>query len=312
MAICRVLGLNSATNKHLVARVLPVLCNDPWFRWCHVHKGKIYMTLDYQDLLNAQLEQLRTEGRYRIFADISRSAASYPHATWHAPDGSQQQVVIWCSNDYLGMGQHPVVITAMQRALTEVGAGAGGTRNIAGTAHYHVQLEELLSAWYQKPAALLFSSGYVANESILGSLGRVLPQCVILSDAHNHASMIAGIKASGAAKQIFRHNDVQHLESLLQTLPLEQPKIIAFESVYSMDGDVAPIAEICRLARQYNALTFLDEVHAVGMYGATGSGMAEAHGVLDQVDIIQGTFGKAIGVSGGFMASFSCDRGYSA
>lgn len=254
----------------------------------------------YQQCFAKHLSQLRQQGRYREFMNISRTAGAFPQASLQQLH-NRQEVTVWCSNDYLSMGQHAKVHSAVQLALAQVGAGAGGTRNIAGTSHYHIELEELLADWYHKPAALIFSSGYIANQATLGTLGKMLPNAIFLSDAENHASMIAGIKDSGADKQIFRHNDIEHLEELLQALPLSQPKIIAFESVYSMSGDFAPIAEICALAKRYQAITYLDEVHGVGLYGETGSGLAEQQQAREHVDIIQGTFGKAIGLVGGYI-----------
>lgn len=258
------------------------------------------MAFAYENHWQDLLTDLKKEGRYRSFANLSRQNGSFPYATWQGAKGPQK-VVVWCSNDYLSMGQHPLVIDAMQQALLSVGAGAGGTRNIAGTSHYHVELENLIANWYQKASGLIFSSGYVANEAALGTLARVLGNVVVFSDEQNHASMIAGIKSSGAEKYIFRHNDLEHLEYLLKQQPISRPKIIAFESVYSMQGDIAPIAAICDLAKKYNALTYLDEVHGVGLYGRSGCGVAERDGVLDQVDVVQGTFGKAIGVVGGYV-----------
>ena len=259
------------------------------------------MTINYDHEFQNCVDAVKKEGRYRTFATMERIAGRFPRAKYHAPDGSVREVTIWCSNDYLGMGQHPVVLKAAHEALDACGSGAGGTRNISGTTRYHVELEDSLADLHKKDAALVFSSGYVANQGALGTLARLLPDCVIFSDELNHASMIHGMKESKAEKKIFRHNDVEHLEELLRSVDPKRPKMIAFESVYSMEGDIAPIKEICDLADQYNAMTYLDEVHGVGLYGPRGGGVAEERGLMERIDVIEGTFGKAYGCMGGFI-----------
>jgi len=259
------------------------------------------MPFPYAQAFKDALARLRGEGRYRVFADIVRSRGRFPHAEHHSQAGVKP-ITVWCSNDYLGMGQHPKVLAAMHAAIDAAGAGSGGTRNIAGTHHFHVELETELAELHGKEAALTFTSGFISNEATLSTLARLLPGCIVFSDELNHASMIAGIRHSGAAKHIFRHNDVAHLEELLRSVDPKAPKIVAFESVYSMDGDFAPVAAFCDLASRYGAMTYLDEVHAVGLYGPRGAGVAARDGVMDRVDIIEGTMAKAFGVMGGYIA----------
>ncbi len=257
--------------------------------------------MDYKAAFRDAVEQVRGEGRYRVFADLKRHRGNFPFATWTAPGGETRDVIVWCSNDYLGQGQNPVIIEAIHKAVDEAGAGSGGTRNISGTTHYHVELEVELADLHGKEAALLFTSGYVSNEATLATLQKVLPGLITFSDALNHASMIAGIRAGGGPRKIWRHNDLEHLEQLLADAPVDAPKLVAFESVYSMDGDMSDIAATTALAKRYGAMTYLDEVHAVGLYGKRGGGVSERDGVADQVDIIEGTLGKAFGVMGGYV-----------
>ena len=269
--------------------------------------------MDYDRIFKSAIERLHDEGRYRVFIDILRTKGQFPNAHCFGGNGPKP-ITVWCSNDYLCMGQHPAVVEAMETALHEVGAGSGGTRNISGNTHYHTELEAEIANLHDKEGALLFTSGYVSNEAALSTLGKLLPGCVIFSDELNHASMIAGIKNSGCEKRVFRHNDLDHLEELLAAEDSETPKLIAFESVYSMDADIAPIAAICDLAEKYNALTYLDEVHAVGMYGDHGGGISERDGQAHRLTIIEGTLGKAFGVMGGYIAAdqtiIDCIRSY--
>ena len=269
--------------------------------------------MDYDRIFRSAIDRLHEEGRYRVFIDILRTKGNFPNAMCFGGNGPKP-ITVWCSNDYLGMGQHPSVVEAMEKALRDVGAGSGGTRNISGNTHYHTELEAELADLHGKEGALLFTSGYVSNEAALSTLGKLLPGCVIFSDELNHASMIAGIKSSGCEKRVFRHNDLEHLEELLAEVDPETPKLIAFESVYSMDADIAPIGAICDLADKYNALTYLDEVHAVGMYGERGGGISERDAVANRITIIEGTLGKAFGVMGGYISAsqmiVDCIRSY--
>jgi len=249
------------------------------------------------------LEEIRSEGRYRVFIDLKRYKGEFPKASVRHNDGREQDVTVWCSNDYLGMGQDPDVIEAMKVAVDTFGAGSGGTRNISGTTRYHVELEKELASLHGKEGALLFTSGYVSNEATLSTLAKIMPNVIIYSDELNHASMIEGIKRANCAKRIFRHNDLGHLRALLENDPADAPKVIAFESVYSMDGDVAPMEALCDLAEEFEAITYLDEVHAVGMYGEEGAGVAQRDGVMDRITICEGTLAKAYGVMGGYIAS---------
>ena len=259
---------------------------------------------DYNGCFQSAIAALKYERRYRIFADLERKAGQFPHALWNSP-GGKRDVIVWCSNDYLGMGQHPKVIEAMCATARSMGAGAGGTRNISGTNRALVQLEAELGDLHGKEAALVFTSGYVSNHTGIATIARLLPNCLILSDALNHNSMIEGVRAAGCARQIWRHNDLKHLEELLSRAAPGRPKLIVFESVYSMDGDIAPLEAICDLAERYNAMTYLDEVHAVGMYGPRGAGIAEQAGVMARIDVIEGTLAKAFGTLGGYIAASS-------
>jgi len=259
--------------------------------------------MNYDAALDTAIQHLHDEGRYRTFIDIERRKGAYPNAVWRKPDGSEADITVWCGNDYLGMGQHPVVLAAMHEALDATGAGSGGTRNISGTTVYHNQLEAELADLHGKEAALVFTSAYIANDATLSTLPKLFPGLIIYSDALNHASMIEGVRRNGGAKRVFRHNDVSHLRALLAADDPSLPKLIAFESIYSMDGDFGPIQAICDLADEFNALTYIDEVHAVGMYGPRGAGVAERDGLMGRIDIINGTLAKAYGVFGGYIAA---------
>ncbi len=265
--------------------------------------------MNYDKALDAAIDRLHDEGRYRTFIDIERKKGQFPHAVWKKSDGTQADITVWCGNDYLGMGQHPVVLEAMHEALEATGAGSGGTRNISGTTVYHKRLEAELADLHGKEAALVFTSAYIANDATLSTLPKLFPGLIIYSDALNHASMIEGIRRNGGQKRVFRHNDVAHLRELIAADDPAAPKLIAFESIYSMDGDFGPIAEICDLAEEFGALTYLDEVHAVGMYGPRGGGVAERDRLMHRLDIINGTLGKAFGVMGGYIAASArmCD-----
>ncbi len=265
--------------------------------------------MNYNNYFDDALKNLHEEGRYRVFLDVRRKMGDFPKADWYKPNGEVEEITVWCGNDYLGMGQYPEVISRYHQVVDEAGAGSGGTRNISGTTIYHRELEAEIADWHQKESALIFTSAYIANESTLSVLPKILPDLVIFSDELNHASMIEGVRNGRSEKHIWRHNDLEHLEELLQSVDIDRPKLIAFESVYSMDGDIGPLAEVIALAKKYNAMTYLDEVHAVGLYGERGAGIAEAQGLLDQIDIINGTLGKAVGVFGGYIAASAriCD-----
>ena len=260
------------------------------------------MTLNYEKYFKSIIDEIKSEGRYRVFIDILRKSQNFPKATWYEDDKiSQEEITVWCSNDYLGMGQNPLVLEAMRKALEKCGAGSGGTRNISGTTHYHVKLEKELASLHKKDSALLFTSGYISNEATLSTLASSLKDCIVFSDELNHSSMIQGIRSSGAKKIIFKHNDLEDLNNKIKQFEKNTPKLIAFESVYSMDGDIAPILEITKIAKENNALTYLDEVHAVGMYGKNGGGISDYLGISDEIDIIEGTLAKAYGVMGGYI-----------
>jgi len=259
--------------------------------------------VDYSAKLDEALNKLHEEGRYRTFIDIERKQGQFPHATWRKPDGSETPITVWCGNDYLGMGQHPAVMAAMHEAIEATGAGSGGTRNISGTTVYHKRLEAELADLHGKEAALVFTSAYIANDATLSTLPKLFPGLIIYSDALNHASMIEGVRRNGGAKRIFKHNDLADLRAKLEADDPAAPKLIAFESIYSMDGDFGPIKEICDLADEFGAMTYIDEVHAVGMYGPRGAGVAEQQGLMNRIDIINGTLAKAYGVMGGYIAA---------
>jgi 5-aminolevulinate synthase len=259
--------------------------------------------VDYNAAFEAAVDQVRAEGRYRVFANLKRHNGQFPRASWIKDDGSEQEVTVWCSNDYLGQGQNPIVLQAMHDAIDAVGSGSGGTRNISGTTFYHNALEAELADLHQKEAALVFTSGYVANEAALSTLYKILPGLIVFSDAFNHASMIEGIRNGRGERHIYRHNDLEHLEELLKAAPADAPKLIAFESVYSMDGDISDIRATVALAKKYGCLTYIDEVHAVGLYGQRGAGVAERDSIMDEIDIIEGTLGKAFGMMGGYIAA---------
>ena len=267
------------------------------------------MSVDYTAKLDEAIARLHDEGRYRTFIDIERKNGQFPHATWRRPDGSEQPITVWCGNDYLGMGQHPAVLSAMHEAIDATGAGSGGTRNISGTTIYHKRLEAELADLHGKEQALLFTSAYIANDATLSTLPKLFPGLIIYSDALNHASMIEGVRRNGGAKRVFRHNDLDHLRELMAADDPDAPKLIAFESIYSMDGDFAPIEAMCDVADEFGALTYIDEVHAVGMYGPRGAGVAERDRVMHRLDIINGTLAKAYGVMGGYIAASAkmCD-----
>ena len=265
--------------------------------------------MNYEDHIEAAINRLYEEGRYRTFIDIERECGNYPYAAWRSPNGDLDKITVWCGNDYLGMGQNNLVLEAMHEALDEAGAGSGGTRNISGTTVYHKELERELADLHSKESALLFTSAYIANDATLSTLAKLLPNLIIYSDELNHASMIEGIRRNGGEKRVFKHNDMKDLRRLLQEDNCSNPKLIAFESIYSMDGDFAPIKEICDLAEEFSAMTYIDEVHAVGMYGATGAGVAQQEGLMGRIDIINGTLAKAYGVMGGYIAASAkvCD-----
>ena len=265
--------------------------------------------MNYEDQIEASIRLLHDEGRYRTFIDIERERGNFPYASWKTPSGEIKKITVWCGNDYLGMGQNNTVLEAMHEALEDAGAGSGGTRNISGTTIYHKELERELANLHAKESALLFTSAYIANDATLSTLAKLLPNLIIYSDELNHASMIEGIRRNGSEKRIFKHNDMEHLRQLLREDDRSAPKLIAFESIYSMDGDFAPIKEICDLAEEFAAMTYLDEVHAVGMYGATGAGVAQRENLMDRIDIINGTLAKAYGVMGGYISSSAkiCD-----